>query len=169
MAQLKELLETFNFHTFVYSFFLLLASIIFVVETIKKICSIFGIKFKKNIEQEKLSKKVEEIDTLKEDIIEIKNQSIKHDKALEQQLNDLTKLVVDDRIDRMRYEILDMASAISESKRWYSVEQLKHTLKIYDEYEKFLKEHGLENGEVDISIQVIRQAYKSKYSGMGVI
>lgn len=166
MAQLKEVLEGFNFHTFVYSLFLLLASLIFIYETVKKVCSIFGIKFKY---VEDKDRQAQEIEGLKIKLTEIEKESINHDKALEKQLNDLTKIVIDDRIDRMRYEILDMASAISESKRWYSVEQLKHTLKIYDEYEKFLKDHNMENGEVDISIQVIQQAYRSKYSGMGAI
>ena len=66
----------------------------------------------------------------------------------------------------MRYEILDMAIAISEANRWYSVEQIKHALKVYDEYEEFLVKHGKTNGEIEMSIEVIKNAYKEKYIGM---
>ncbi len=82
-------------------------------------------------------------------------------------LESLKEMVVDDRIDRMRYEILDMASAISENNRWYSVEQLRHALRVYDVYEKFLEENNRQNGEVEISIKIIKKAYQDKYRGMG--
>lgn len=171
MGQLKELFEIFNFHTFVYSLFLFLASLIFIYETVKKICSIFGIKLKIFEDRNKQTKKIEEIEAkqneIKIKIAEIEAESISHDKALEKQLNDLTKIVIDDRVDRMRHEILDMASAISGANRWYTVEQLRHTLKLYDEYEKFLKEHGMENGEVDLSIEIIKKAFTDKFNSMG--
>lgn len=73
MAQLKELLETFNFHTFVYSFFLLLASIIFIYETIKKICSIFGIKFRSIEQKDEQAKKIEALEKGQEELKEAVN------------------------------------------------------------------------------------------------
>ncbi len=86
--------------------------------------------------------------------------------SLSKSVTDLTEIVVDDRIDRMRYEILDMASAIAETKRWYSVEQIRHTIKIYDEYENFLRQHNKTNGEIEMSIKIIKDAYMKKYEGM---
>jgi hypothetical protein len=60
-----------------------------------------------------------------------------------------------------------MASAISEAKRWYSVEQFKHAMKTYSEYEEFLEKHDRKNGEIELSYEVICKAYKEKFKTMG--
>ncbi len=121
--------------------------------------------------REDVSKKVS---LLEKQILDNKAASIEHDRKLDakiekigEDLADLTSIVVDDRIDRMRYEILDMASAISEAKRWYSVEQFKHAMKTYSEYEEFLEKHDRKNGEIELSYEVICKAYKEKFKTMG--
>lgn len=120
--------------------------------------------------REKVAHKVEELET---QLLKDRAASIEHDQKLEKKietladrLSDLTDIVVDDRIDRMRYEILDMASAIAETKRWYTMEQIKHALKTYDEYEEFLEKHNRSNGEIEMSIEIIKKAYRDKYDGM---
>jgi len=153
MAQFRELFVSDGFHTFAYTLFLWMAAIVFIYELIAKISKMIGKPLKWVRQQDEEAKRFESV--------------VKKQDEIETKLNALTEIVLDDRIDRMRYEILDMASAIAESKRWYSVEQIKHTLKIYDEYEKVLEENGRQNGEVEVSIEVIKKAYKDKYDRMG--
>lgn len=177
-------LETFDFKTFfaslitvVVGIMILLVAITAIVKVIGEASKWFGKPFKwvkaQNKETEKvdiIAKKHEELEVQMQ---KLRDDSIFQDHVLEVRMDDLsskveslTAIVIADRVDRMRYEILDMASAISEQNRWYSMEQLRHTLKVYDEYEKFLNEHGMENGEVDLSIGIIQQAYQDKYKAM---
>lgn len=177
-------LETFDFKTFfaslitvVVGIMILLVAITAIVKVIGEASKWFGKPFKwvkaQNKETEKvdiIAKKYEELEV---QLQKLRDDSAFQDKVIEVRMDDLsdklkslTDIVIADRVDRMRYEILDMASAISEQNRWYSMEQLRHTLKVYDEYEKFLNEHGMENGEVDLSIGIIQQAYQDKYKAM---
>lgn len=40
-------------------------------------------------------------------------------------------------------------------------EQFKRVFRIYAEYEEIIKDNGLQNGEVDIAIRIIREAYEN--------
>ena len=73
----------------------------------------------------------------------------------------LNNFVQDKNINDWRYEILDMASAIS-SGRKYSKEQYEHVIDIYGRYEDLLKSLGRTNGQVDVSMEVIMESYKDK-------
>lgn len=73
-------------------------------------------------------------------------------------INDLKKTVVNGKIEDYRYEILILASDIANGRNC-TKEQLSHALKIYDKYEMILKENGLTNGEVDASIEIIKDYY----------
>ena len=70
-------------------------------------------------------------------------------------------MFIEKQIDDIRYEILDFSSALS-SGRQYNKEQFDHIIKIHEKYEKILKENGLENGQVTVSMQVIMEIYKDK-------
>lgn len=98
---------------------------------------------KKNID----TKKIEELD--------------KKVNSLEEKLVKLTDIVIDDRAENMRYEILEVASGITTG-RSYTFEQLKHTFHLYDKYEDFLKKHDRENSEVEASIKLINEEYFNK-------
>ena len=41
-----------------------------------------------------------------------------------------------------------------------SREEFNRIFKVHTKYEKFLKERGLTNGEVDIAIRIIEESYK---------
>lgn len=44
-----------------------------------------------------------------------------------------------------------------------SKECLRHAISTYEKYEKIIKEHGLVNGEVEISIEIIKEIYHKKF------
>ena len=41
-------------------------------------------------------------------------------------------------------------------------EEFRRVFKIYEEYEKIIEENLMTNGEVDISIRIIREAYADR-------
>lgn len=78
---------------------------------------------------------------------------------LNSDISKLTDMFVNKQISDMRFDIVDVASAITLG-REYSVEQLAHVLRIYDDYMKILRERKLTNGQVDMSIEVVKAEYR---------
>lgn len=86
------------------------------------------------------------------------------DDAIKEISNDLKKLTdmfVDKQINDYRWEIINFAANIS-AKRPCTKDAYKHCFKTYSRYEKILEENGLENGEVEISMEIINESYKQK-------
>ncbi|MDE6642362.1 MAG: hypothetical protein K2K63_17770 [Acetatifactor sp.] len=87
--------------------------------------------------------------------------SDKRDEEIACDIKNLTRMFVDKEIDDMRWEINNFATNVSEGKRC-NKDSFTHCIRIYEKYEKILKENGLENGEVEISMELINDAYKQK-------
>lgn len=133
-------------------------AITFAVKEIIEIVGYFKKKFriKTGIETDK--------DILEERIATLE----KHDKwqyeeitKISKGIEDINKRLIDKEIDDWRYEILDMASAISMGRR-YNKEQFDHILVIHRKYETLLDSLGMKNGQVDASMEVIEEVYKEK-------
>lgn len=82
-----------------------------------------------------------------------------HDR--DEKINNLTDMFVDKEIDDYRWEIINFATNVSEGKPC-NKDSFKHCLRTYEKYEALLEKYGLENGEVEISMQVVNEAYKKK-------
>ena len=54
-----------------------------------------------------------------------------------------------------------MGNKVSEG-RPCNKDSFKHCIHTYEKYGKLLEENGLENGEVEISIEIVNDAYKQK-------
>lgn len=76
-------------------------------------------------------------------------------------IENLTSLFVDKEIDDYRWEIINFATKVSEG-RPCNKDSFKHCLRTYEKYEALLDKYGLENGEVEISMEIINEAYKEK-------
>ena len=76
-------------------------------------------------------------------------------------IENLTSLFVDKEIDDYRWEIINFATKVSEG-RPCNKDSFKHCLRTYEKYEALLEKYGLENGEVEISMEVVNEAYKKK-------
>lgn len=82
-------------------------------------------------------------------------------KNRDEKINNLTDMFVDKEIDDYRWEIINFATNVSEGKPC-NKDSFKHCLRTYEKYEALLEKYGLENGEVEISMQVVNEAYKKK-------
>lgn len=92
-------------------------------------------------------------DEIRKDIIEIR-----------QDIKNLTDMFTNNEIEEMRWKINNFANQISDGKRC-NKDSYKHILRTYERYEKILQENGLENGEVEISMELINESYKQKLKG----
>lgn len=84
--------------------------------------------------------------------------SDEHDDEMRNELKKLTDLFVEKQISDYRWEIINLADKIANG-RIVSKECLRHALSTYEKYEKIINENGLVNGEVEISIKVIKDNY----------
>lgn len=87
--------------------------------------------------------------------------SDRRDEEISSDIKRLTRMFVDKEIDDMRWEINNFATKVSEGKPC-SKDSFKHCIRIYEKYEQILSENGFENGEVEISMELINDAYMRK-------
>ena len=85
-------------------------------------------------------------------------QSIVHDKRIKDDIQKLSKMFIDLEIQDIRWNILNFCSDLSNGKK-FSSEYYDYVFKLYDKYEKMLKENDLTNGLVEQSISYIREKY----------
>ena len=108
-------------------------------------------------QSERIAKIEEETDELKE-LQRTDHEEMKEfQNEIKDMLNGIKKSMLDDKIERMRYEILDFGNACQ--KRNYNKESYDHVLQTYDKYVEVLKENDLENGQVDLAITYIKKRY----------
>ena len=158
-------LQQLDFFGWMITSFMLLSAIIAGYKIITEFFGIIGkpigVVKQRKADHELLIKTVNDLKELHNKHEEDTKQSIRHDEIIREDLSKLTQLFIEKQIDDIRYEILDFSSALS-SGRQYSKEQFDHIIKIHEKYEKILKENGLENGQVTVSMQVIMEIYKEK-------
>ena len=164
---LSQIIELFkqDFSSLILGIFVIMSGFIAIYEIVCKFLSIFGkpigIMKQRKADHEILLNTVKNLEELHNKHEEDTKQSIRHDEIIREDLSKLTQLFIEKQIDDIRYEILDFSSALS-SGRQYNKEQFDHIIKIHEKYEKILKENGLENGQVTVSMQVIMEIYKDK-------
>ena len=88
--------------------------------------------------------------------------SDRRDEEISNDIKKLTQMFVDKEINDYRWEIINLADKISSDKTSVSKECLRHAISTYEKYEKIIVENGLVNGEVEISIEIIKEAYQQK-------
>ncbi|MBP3441285.1 MAG: hypothetical protein J6L62_00640, partial [Clostridia bacterium] len=75
-------------------------------------------------------------------------------------LKDNTRMTEEMFIQSSRDRIIDFATKVENKNTMVSREEFNRIFKVYDKYEKFLKERELTNGEVDINYQIIKESYE---------
>ena len=89
-------------------------------------------------------------------IIEI---SAKLDDAV-QALNNNTKMTEELFVQQSRDRIIDFATKASDKNAAISREEFNRIFKVHDKYERFLEDHELTNGEIDVAMRVITESYE---------
>ena len=92
---------------------------------------------------------------------EVYDASVKELTEFKSTLEVTKELTLDLYINVNRNRIIDFASKVVNENVIVSREEFNRIFKIYDEYEEILKKYGKTNGEVEVSIRIIRDAYKA--------
>lgn len=87
--------------------------------------------------------------------------SDRHDEEMRKDMKKLTDMFLDKQINDMRWEINNFATQVSEG-RPCNKDSFTHCIHTWQKYEKLLAENGLENGEVEISMELINESYRNK-------
>lgn len=161
MEAIKALFEL-DFTAVILAVFIIMSGIIAMYTIIGKFSEVIG-KPVKWVRQRQVDH-----DLLEKNKNDIKNLSDKHEadtkkyEASHQELIDdikaLKDLLLDKQISDYRWEIINTADKISNG-RIVSKECLKHAIATYDKYEKIIEKYNIKNGEVSISIKVIKGEY----------
>lgn len=78
-----------------------------------------------------------------------------------QALKDNTKMTEEIFVQSSRDRIIDFATKAGSEDSIVSREEFNRIFKVHEKYEKFLDEHGLTNGEIDIAYRIIRESYET--------
>lgn len=164
MDAIKELLQI-NFSYILISVFIILIGARAIASPLEWLIDQLGLETKwmrkRREEHDLLLNTSKNLIALQEKHIEDMKRSDEHDEEMRNDIKKLTDLFIDKQIDDYRWEIIHLADTISSGKT-ISKECLRHAVSTYEKYEKIITEHGLVNGEVEISIEVIRDNYQQK-------
>lgn len=116
---------------------------------------------KRREEQELLLQTSQSLSALQEKQKHDMEKSDRRDEEISSDIKKLTRMFVDKEIDDMRWEINNFATKVSEGKPC-NKDSFQHCIHIYEKYEKILEENGLENGEVNLSMELISDTYRQK-------
>ena len=76
-------------------------------------------------------------------------------------LKETNELTLSLYINTNRNRIIDFASKVVNEQCAVSREEFNRIFKVYNEYEEILEKYGKTNGEVEVSIRIIREAYET--------
>lgn len=79
------------------------------------------------------------------------------DRKLDKNNSDTLSILIDNK----RNAIISFASLVIDKNKPVTREQFNRIFKLYQEYEAIIQSNGMKNGEVDIAIRIIREAYEN--------
>lgn len=169
-AEMMEYVLSVDLRTLLISLIAIAAACVGVYLLVKKIQDITGIETKGMRERRQMQ---ESLATMKEDIDEMKSNREQDRQQLDQYsqritdvqdtlmdaIKKLSMAVTKKDLEDMRWQIIDFGNSIRAG-RTYDQEAYTHIVDIYDEYEKLLKENGMENGRVTTAMKIINEKYE---------
>lgn len=79
------------------------------------------------------------------------------DRKLDKNNSDTLSILIDNK----RNAIISFASLVIDENKPVTREQFNRIFKLYQEYEAIIQSNDMKNGEVDIAIRIIREAYEN--------
>ena len=94
----------------------------------------------------------------------VNDRAVVYDQSIEvlkEEMDKNTEITMSLYIESKRSSIISFASYCVCPDNPVTREQFKRVFRIYAEYEEIIKDNDLQNGEVDIAIHIIREAYEN--------
>lgn len=111
------------------------------------------------------------LDQLEKNRIQDREQLIQMQELLQESIgkiattiDNIQKNALDEKIERMRWQILDFSNAVVNGKKCH-LEQFENIIKLYDKYEEILQNNNMTNGVVEQSMEFIREKYQDVLRG----
>lgn len=82
--------------------------------------------------------------------------------ALAEKLEKIYDISMKDHVEALRSIILNFANRVSDKNSVLTHEEFRRAFAAYEDYEAFLKEHNLTNGQVDVAYRVISEDYADR-------
>lgn len=164
---MEQIIELFKLDvtSITISIFYILSAVIAMVSIIGKFSEIIGkpVKWlrKKQEDHDLLIKTAQTLDALQQKHEDDVRQSNHHDEVIREDLKKLTDMFIDKEINDLRWEIINFSSKVAEG-RPCNKDSYKHCIHTYETYEKLLEDNELENGEVELSMEIVNESYKEK-------
>ena len=149
----------------------LLVAVVFVVKNLKEFKHLFNIKNGFELHEEEQNKKITElksqVDTIKQELedlklyaSETKAKRMQFQDEISTALNKIQDDMLEEKIERIRGTIIDFYQTIQT--RDCNKEAYTYIFDLYSKYEKIIKDNGLVNGYLEISMEYIRKRYKEQ-------
>lgn len=74
------------------------------------------------------------------------------------ELADIKKDLENHKLESQRFDILDFSNSCMNGRK-HTKEEFDHIIKMHDDYEKYLEERGLKNGQVQVAYSFIQKIY----------
>ena len=176
MQEVEEVVEmatTQGNNNIIVTIIVLLIAIVFVAEHIMKFREIFGIRTKWDDHEQQQTKEIlelkQEVVKIKQEVEDIKstnkhdtNKRIEFEECVTKSLNTIKNDMLDEKIQRMRSEILDFAAGLKIKD--YNEESFSHIFDVYSRYNKVIRENNMTNGYVDLNMDKIRNDYALRHN-----
>lgn len=164
MNEIIELTKI-NFSSVFIAVFVILIGIKTIVSLFEWLIEKLGLETKwmrrQREEHELLIQTSQNLITLQKKHIKDMERSDELDAEMRNDIKKLTDLFVDKQINDYRWEIIHLADKLASGKT-VSKECLRHAISTHEKYEQIINEYGLVNGEVEISIEIIKENYQQK-------
>lgn len=82
--------------------------------------------------------------------------------ALAEKLEKIYDISMKDHVEALRSIILTFANRVSDESGILTHEEFRRAFTAHEDYEAFLKEHNLTNGQVDVAFRVISEDYANR-------
>lgn len=82
--------------------------------------------------------------------------------ALAEKMEKIYDIQMKDHVEALRSVILGFAARVTDKNSILTHEEFRRAFAAHEDYEAFLKEHGLTNGQVDVAYRVISEDYADR-------
>ena len=89
--------------------------------------------------------------------------------ALTEKLEKIYDISMKDHVEALRSVIIGFANRVSDKNGALTHEEFRRAFAAHEDYEAFLKEHGLTNGQVDVAYRVISEDYADRLRNHGFL
>ncbi len=155
MSEIKALFNL-DYPTIIIGFFIIILGVDKIISLLGKVKTFFRIKFGYEEDKTTIEDRIKTLESHD-------NWQYKEIQKISNGVEHITKSLLDNEVQSLRWELLDFCSSLINGKH-YNKEAFEHIFRTYEDYENLLRENNMTNGYVEESMGVIKEIYHAKLS-----